>query len=313
MGAAFVLISFIVPLLICTALAALILPAIWRTVTPPRKGVKVPSCEKCRYPVAGNTALVCPECGTDLRLTGIITRPMEMRRRGHLFGALMAWTFLVLFVGYIAFALIWAAPISTAATGGSTVTTVANTLSPASSAYRSIEVAQDYGVTGAPINMSLVLNDGSERKLSVNYSVGTAQLTDAAGLESTVAVDEQMISKWFAVAGLPTDDPVVAVEMKDVLRVVDYAGASGWNLTGLRLSKLTVSPPRYSTPPTAATPSGSSSLSAVTIPAIIGGICLIWVLGIVAIVFRRRKLMREAKAADAHTPTPTPIGPVSTI
>ncbi len=311
MGMSFALISLIIPLLIFAALAALTFPVIWRTVTPPRKGVKVPSCEKCRYPVGGHGSMACPECGADLRLTGIITRPMEMRRRGHLFGALLAWTFLVLLIAYVGVALFWITIGSSAMVAATTTTSTTSAMvtgfTPVSTAYRGIDVSQPYSTPGASFTMSLKLNDGSEHKLEVDYSAGTATMTNAAGLETMVLVDEKMIPAWFASAGLPTDDLVVAAEMKDIQKVTDYTGAGGWNLGGLRLNKLKAGVPTYATTTptttttTTTTPtySGWSALSVWTVPAILGGILLVWILGIVAIVLRRRKLMREANAADA--------------
>ena len=50
----------IIPLFLFTAVVVLALRAVVIAITPPRRGVKVPSCEKCRYPVAGLTALACP-------------------------------------------------------------------------------------------------------------------------------------------------------------------------------------------------------------------------------------------------------------
>src|SRR5262245_26404429 len=62
-----------------------------RTLTPGRRAPAQPACEKCHYPVAGLASFVCPECGEDLRRSGIITVAMEIRRRGSLGAALLAW------------------------------------------------------------------------------------------------------------------------------------------------------------------------------------------------------------------------------
>lgn len=297
--------SFILPLSILLLLSGLTIPVIWRTITPPRKGARVPSCEKCRYPVAGHNSFSCPECGADLRVTGIITRPMEMRRRGHLLGALLAWTFLALLVSYLSLLFVTAYS-SGVASASTTVATYA--LTPASAVYRRIELSQQYGAIGTPIDLTLVLNDGSGRKLALDYAAGTAQAADAAGLQTTFTIDDKLFPAWFAAAGLPTDDPVVAAEVRDLQKVADYAGAGGWNPGALRLNKLTLGTPTYATAPatSSAPPSGASMLSQWMIPLAFGGFALLWLLGVVALVLRRRQLMREARAADTPAPTALP-------
>ncbi len=93
---------FLVPLLLLLVIGAWLVNTILVAVRPPKNAVKEPSCENCRYPVAGLTELRCPECGSDLRLTGIITRDMEARRRGSTAGAVLAllalWLILAQFV-----------------------------------------------------------------------------------------------------------------------------------------------------------------------------------------------------------------------
>lgn len=66
--------------------------AIWRALTLPRRARRAPACERCGYSVEGLAGLTCPECGTDLRKTGIITALMEVRRRGGRGGAIYGWT-----------------------------------------------------------------------------------------------------------------------------------------------------------------------------------------------------------------------------
>jgi len=86
-GYAFAALIWLVPLV---AIAVWLCRAIWAPISLPKRAAKEPSCEKCRYPVAGLIEMRCPECGTDLRVTGIITREMEVRRRGSVAGAITA-------------------------------------------------------------------------------------------------------------------------------------------------------------------------------------------------------------------------------
>lgn len=72
-------------------LAAVVsLRALWMALTLPRRGVREPSCETCHYPAKGLKDFHCPECGTDLRLGGIVTPQMEVRRRAGPVMTLMA-------------------------------------------------------------------------------------------------------------------------------------------------------------------------------------------------------------------------------
>lgn len=96
----------LIPLVIVLAVFVVSVRAVWLTIVPPRRGVREPSCEKCRYPVTGLTTLTCPECGCSLLQSGIITRPMEMRRRGGLLGAICGTLFLSLMGNLILMALI---------------------------------------------------------------------------------------------------------------------------------------------------------------------------------------------------------------
>ncbi len=86
-----VLFFLVVPVVI--SLRAMLL-----ALTRPQRSSADPACELCRYKVAGLHALVCPECGTDLRRTGIITPAMEMRPRGSTGGAIIGWTAIAFFV-----------------------------------------------------------------------------------------------------------------------------------------------------------------------------------------------------------------------
>jgi hypothetical protein len=64
-----------------------------------RKIITEPSCGRCGYSVAGLTMMTCPECGSDLRVVGIITPAMQFKQRGSPTVPILTWSFLVLIVG----------------------------------------------------------------------------------------------------------------------------------------------------------------------------------------------------------------------
>jgi len=72
----------------------------WMPSALPRAGAREPACEVCRRPVANAPGLCCPGCGTDLRITGIITRQIEVRRRGTL-GSSMSSLVVLWFIVYL--------------------------------------------------------------------------------------------------------------------------------------------------------------------------------------------------------------------
>ncbi len=73
---------------------------LWPQIALWRELVKEPACGRCRYAVRGNTTLRCSECGADLRIHGIVTPGMAMRRPRTLATGLVAWTFLWAILGY---------------------------------------------------------------------------------------------------------------------------------------------------------------------------------------------------------------------
>src|SRR5262245_23315178 len=100
--------------------------AIVLTVRVPPRVSREPACELCGYRVAGLAAFRCPECGADLRTTGIITLPMEVKRRGSILAAVTGWIFLMIVAGSMTFSLVsflWLRPVMSAASTGSMTTT----------------------------------------------------------------------------------------------------------------------------------------------------------------------------------------------
>lgn len=69
------------------------------SVTLPRRMAAEAACDRCKYPIAGLAGWTCPECGADLRVVGVVTPTLEMKRRGTSSDAIAAWTLLILIVG----------------------------------------------------------------------------------------------------------------------------------------------------------------------------------------------------------------------
>lgn len=192
-------------------------------VTLPKKAAKAPACERCKYPVAGLSAFNCPECGTDLRLTGIITRPMEVRRRGNLFSAIIAWTVLCAMAGLIAsslFSSMWMMS-NMRSSGNSTTMTTKTTLTPASDSSKGIDVATvlvtPLSAPTAPkttVTATIRTTAGTEfiatsapataPSATPNTTPNTAWTWKRAdGSDASVAtLDDTTVLEWYSIAGI---------------------------------------------------------------------------------------------------------------
>lgn len=71
----------------------------WLCVSRPPGWHTGPVCGRCGYRVGGLSELRCPECGTDLRVTGIITPDMKLRARGSGVTGLIGWTMFAAAIG----------------------------------------------------------------------------------------------------------------------------------------------------------------------------------------------------------------------
>ncbi len=101
---------------------------VYRTLVPPRRSLR-PCCAACQYDLSAACALVCPECGTDLRAAGITSRLAAYRLASKPAKTIFAWMFLV---------------------------TVAALLVHTSQASRSVLQTSRYIPIGVPLNNALV-------------------------------------------------------------------------------------------------------------------------------------------------------------
>lgn len=290
----------IVPIAFGVLLAFMSIRAIYITVTPPRGGVQSPSCEKCRYPVSGLNTLSCPECGTDLRLSGIITRAMEARRRGGLAGAIMGWSFLMLCTFGLFAAAAASRATAVAAPGLQVMPAVYTTeLKPASGAYRSVVIEWPSIQTISPATREmyaaaaeLTLNDGTRHRLEVSP---TMDCILAGENKPSRKLSHEAVAAWYRSVGLDTAPPALAEEVGEVVRLLDEV------LTSSRPDLVSLSAAHFqvgavsSTNSTFAPPATRSVDRAWLVVGSVTSVAIVvWVLGVVGIVLRRRGLLREA-------------------
>jgi hypothetical protein len=90
----------IVFLLIFGLVVGVALWLIFRYAPRRKLPLNLSGCGKCGYPAKGLSTFQCPECGSDLRVVGII--PPGMNRRGRRFGLVVFWTIFLLVVAVVA-------------------------------------------------------------------------------------------------------------------------------------------------------------------------------------------------------------------
>lgn len=95
----------IVELLILIFFGVAVVALLWnvlRVFLPSRlPKVREPVCAKCRYSVVGLGDWRCPECGTDLRVGGILTPQLRQRARGSLAAGIVSWVVLMTLAGWV--------------------------------------------------------------------------------------------------------------------------------------------------------------------------------------------------------------------
>jgi hypothetical protein len=211
----------LIPLTVLLALIVVSGRAIWLAVMPPRRCVKEASCEKCKYPVAGLSTWTCPECGTDLLMTGIITRSMEMRRRGSYLAAIAGLVTLVLCGIWIG--LLIASQTIGVTTGPSSLppTTQTTRATPSSGLYRELKITQN-GDTSSPtssLSASLEIEvSGGTHTMNIDVSGGLYfwVMHPDGRTGSSGRFDCDTLTKWFKSAGIDVSSAVSAREIGEL-------------------------------------------------------------------------------------------------
>lgn len=314
---------YLVLLLVPVALA---IRAMWQSVTRPRRWKAQPSCELCRYQVVGLMSLSCPECGTDLRRTGIITPAMEMRRRGSFLGGIAGWTLVLFVVTYFAFVACytWLRSWTVGAATSTSATMPLNTSQPFTPNSRAftdltIKTTQNYG-TNARTEFELVFtsNDGKQAKLQGSYlGVWTYSGVDAeerpiSAVKDCRAADIRLV---MLAAGISLDHSAADDEIEEIALAVAQQCSQVYAIgqpTTLKLTTMTAGALsqsgglNYTYSGTAALP----YVSTLTITLTAAG--AVWIVGTVLIIWRRRSLLRIAAACEeSGLPAVAPQVPLS--
>ncbi len=297
--------ALLTPLLFLVIIALCVL-TIWRAVTRPWRARAAPACERCGYAVVGLVSFECPECGGDLREIGIITPGMETKRRGSLAGALLAWTFLCLLVAGIAISL----GSYLSVFGGQRTAPLqwSQWFTPNSGAYAQVEMELDtpsgFGTLDT-IGLTLTHADKSTSVLTIDASTQTYTVDTPNAGEIAAVWGTDTIERWFTSVGLDTADESVKSEASELARYTDAILFQKHPLSSVNLNNFT-SGQMTVTQWTGAIVSGNilGELLLAFSSLAIG--LLLYILGIVWIVHRRLRPVREAKLPRKPAP---PISP----
>jgi len=310
----FGLLYSLIPLTILLAMVVVAARAIWLTVVPPRRCVKEASCEKCKYPVAGLSTWTCPECGSHLLTVGIVTRAMEMRRRGGYVGAIGGLLFLLLIVILIGLWVVVATLGDSVGLFGFRIVTQTVTLTPASGAYPPLTFEMEQDWTKGASAASVIVRSApasSSSDLHIIYSPGaTITSVDADGTVRQSNVDSDAVTAWLSGQGIDAASSAVITEVAELTAYLQSPPTSaGVMPTSADLQSFSIGP-MSSTSRTIAQNESAYFWFLALMWGIPGAGLILFVLFTVLIVRRRRRLLRAAEAAEPpHHGTSRPDTP----
>ena len=248
--------------------------------------VDVPSCRKCLYAVVGLDGHVCPECGSDLTVVGIIepdhVKPMSALTR------VMVWTCLIglpLVVGSVA--IIENAPPVVVFTQRAMLG------SPNSRAYQSVVISSPstgglpVSAAGQDLEVALVDSDGSLHTLHATPGHDEITYKDASGrfIRANGPLTQGVLGEWFQDLGYDISDDRIASEVARIAENIP-------RINGQPLA----SPTRVMAGSSGfSSSSATSSMRSIPRPHLerntLVGSFVVWLLGIVVIIALARRRM----------------------
>jgi len=190
-----------------------------RVFMPPRlPRVREAACAACKYPVQGLGDWKCPECGTDLRVGGILTPRLRHRARSRLAGGLIAWVMLMAVAGLFA-AQVAVPRMVKEIRSQASVTQKQIGLRSSSRQYREVIITESVDNP----------NDGSEPTRVVELSI------DGRG---TITVDPDTITSddvlaLYSSLEFDPESPQTRAEADEVARIVRSIDSSGVSTRGV--------------------------------------------------------------------------------
>ena len=195
---------------------------VFRGVRRSRGKVSEPSCGKCGYAVTGLETMVCPECGSDLRVVGIVTPAMQFKQRSSIIVPILTWAFLVLIVGGNVSEIV-ASSVAMVLHTNSTKTYTSR-----SSAYDAVDLvldgssAEQRNPVADTCDVKLRLNDGRVVTMHVLDEQLTCEV-DSGSIGGAGWLDRDVLLAWMKSVGIDTSLQQVRDEADDLSVLVNAA------------------------------------------------------------------------------------------
>jgi hypothetical protein len=200
-------------------------------------------CAQCRYPTGDITRLICPECGNDLRVVGILTPRIRARMAGSFLGVVLAWTLMAAFITMLAGSLMMNLGARWITTAHDAAFTPSVTIGPRSTTV--VEVSEEFHAPERDRAAAMMIHEslGAEYRTAGDLAVVDSATGARAAAEIRVAgiefgdgvipfaqIDAALVNRWLADAGVagatvPQIDAVVtALRFAETGSVIESLG-----------------------------------------------------------------------------------------
>lgn len=226
----------IVVLIGAVIIGALVVTAV-ATVVRWRDRVRVPSCGACRYPVEGLTSFTCPECGADLRETGILAPGMRPKHRIFVAEMFAAWAVVAVVGMLITSGILGSSSLGQRMSFSRNVTLAAKSNAvPMIAVTLSGTAAADTSANAAPAQRLVIqaaqTTVASPMLLDVDLVRGTWERRPAAGpmagkppVRGALPVTEGDVAAWMISAGVVNAESAApAAEAKSLVEYINGGG-----------------------------------------------------------------------------------------
>ncbi len=218
-----------VSILPCFVLALLVLAVVLVVVMLLRRrgrGIQHPACGKCGYAVQGLPTFTCPECGSDLRVVGIITPGRtDVSPRTHGVILVLLWTLALPIPAMILSAVVL--QLTPQATQTRSQRSMGD---PHSGAYKQINLEQrliEKGnhVTSNRVTYMLVSSQGRCIQIEIDPIVMGYRYQTQSGeeIKADGGLKESTFLDWMAQAGIDREDEWVTLEAAELMTLAQGA------------------------------------------------------------------------------------------
>jgi hypothetical protein len=220
--------AYIIPISAASLLLIVVAIIVLRHALTPR--ITAPLCGYCRYDVTGLPTEICPECGANLHVVGVL-RPGSARPMGRVMKVSL-WTLSVAAIGVIA-----TPPILRSIPPLQQVTTTATLARPATRLYESVTIDGTRSWRGndtvarSTVDVALMRLDRQRFTMHGSPERGLCWYTDARGKTARGRIpsdDEDLAARtvleWMNACDIAASDETLLAEAREIARSIRQAG-----------------------------------------------------------------------------------------